>query len=309
MAYIAGIELGGTSCVVAMSDIKNPEIILERKDFDTGDIPTATLNTLVQYLQELLKKYGIGSFKAIAIASFGPIDLRKESAKYGYITTTPKPGWKNVNVVGVFTRAFPEVPVMFETDVNAPAMAEAMVSGGPRNLNVVYVTVGTGVGVGVYVNDMPIHGLLHPEAGHMIVGVMPGDTYSGSCPFHRNCVEGMVNSHALAARAGVDPSQLATLPDSHLVWNIAGYYLGVLCVNLTLTLSPNVIILGGGVMQGKVIFQNCRRVFKELNADYVLVEKFQTDEGLNEYICGSQFGNNAGIIGTLFLAKTALQNA
>lgn len=308
MAFIAGVELGGTTCVVAMSEVKNPEIILERQDFVTGDNPIATLYSLVQYLQELLKKYGVGSFKAIAIASFGPIDLQKDSAKYGYITTTPKSGWKNVNVVGVFSDAFPGVPVMFETDVNAPAMAEALVSCGPRSLNVVYVTVGTGVGVGVYINNMPVHGLLHPEAGHMIVGVMPGDTYPGGCPFHKNCVEGMVNSNALAARAGVQPSKLATLPDSHQVWNIAGYYLGVLCVNLTYTLSPDVIILGGGVMQRDVIFQSCRRVFKELNANYVFVEKFQTDEGLNGYICASQFGNNAGIIGTLFLAKTAVQN-
>ena len=309
MAYIAGIELGGTTCVAAISTVKNPDIILEREEFITGNDPASLLNTLVKFLLQILKKHVTERFQAIAIASFGPIDLRKESVKYGYITSTPKPGWQNVNVVGVFSQAFPDIPIMFETDVNAPAIGEAMVSSLLKIPNVVYITVGTGVGVGVYINGSPVHGLLHPEAGHMIAGVMPGDTYSGGCPLHKNCIEGMVNSNALAARAGVQPCELKTLPDSHWVWGTAGYYLGVICVNLTYTLSPDVIILGGGVMQRNVLFELCRKNFKQLNAGYVLVEKFQTDEGLNKYICGSKFGNNAGIIGALLLAKSAVSPA
>ena len=312
MAYVAslvaGIELGGTTCVAAISDVENPEVILRRKEFNTGNGPASIWCNLVEFLQQLLKKYGAESFKAIAIASFGPIDLRKESPKYGYITSTPKPGWQNVDVVGVFMKAFPKVPVVFETDVNTPAIAEATITGSLRLQNVVYITVGTGVGVGVHINGSPVHGLLHPEAGHMIVGVMPGDTYPGGCPFHKNCIEGMVNSNALAARVGVQPSELGTLPDSHRVWEIAGYYLGVLCVNLTYVLSPDVIILGGGVMQRNVLFEKCRKNFKQLNAGYVLVEKFQTDEGLIEYIRGSKFGNNAGIIGALLMAKSAIKS-
>jgi fructokinase len=309
MACIAGIELGGTTCVAAISTIKNPEVILEHGEFNTGNDPASTLDNLVEFLQQLLKKRVVESFKAMAIASFGPIDLRKESPKYGHITSTPKPGWQNVDVVGAFTQAFPNIPVMFETDVNAPAIGEAMVSSLPRLPNVVYITVGTGVGVGVYINGSPVHGLMHPEAGHLIAGVKPGDTYPGGCPFHKNCIEGMVNSNALAARAGVQPSELSTLPDSHWVWEIAGYYLGVLCVNLTYTLSPDVIILGGGVMQRNILFDICRENFKQLNAGYVLVEKFQTDEGLKEYIHGSKFGSNAGIIGALLLAKSAVNSA
>jgi fructokinase len=308
MACIAGIELGGTTCVAAISAIKNPDVILERKEFVTGNDPAPLLNNLVDFLQQTLKKLEVDRFEAIGIASFGPIDLRKGSAKYGYITSTPKPGWQNVDVVGIFIQAFPNIPVMFETDVNAPAIGEAMVSSLPRIPNVVYITVGTGVGVGVFINGSPVHGLLHPEAGHMIAGVMPGDMYTGRCPYHKNCIEGMISSNALAQRAGVQPSQLSTLPDSHWIWETAGYYLGVLCVNLTYTLSPDVIVLGGGVMQRNVLFDMCRKNFKKLNADYLLVEKFQTEEGLKKYICGSKFGNNAGIIGALLLAKSAIKS-
>ena len=307
MAYIAGIEMGGTTCVVAVSAMEKPEIILERQEFDTDNVPASTLNNLVEFLQANLKKYEVKSFKAIGIASFGPIDLQRESPKYGYITTTPKPGWQNVDVVGVFTKAFPETLVAFETDVNAPAIAEAIVSSGLRVPNTVYVTVGTGVGVGVYINGSPVHGLLHPEAGHMMGGVMPDDNYTGSCPFHKNCIEGMVNSNALAARAGIEPSKLCSLPDSHKIWEIAAYYLAVLCVNLTYTLSPDVIILGGGIMQRDVLFKMCRKNFKQLNAGYVSVEKFQTDEGLNAYIRSSKFGSNAGIIGALLLGKSEVE--
>ena len=307
MAYIAGIELGGTTCVAAIADTQNPEKILEREEFDTGIDPQPTLHKLKEFLWEHLKNYKVESFKAIAIASFGPINLRKELPTYGYILSTPKSGWQNVNVLGPFVEAFPTVPIIFETDVNAPAMAEAMVSDSLKRPNVVYITIGTGVGIGVYINGLPVHGLLHPEAGHMIVPVMSDDVYPSGCPFHKNCIEGMLSSNALASRAGVAPCELPTLPDSHWVWEIAGYYLGVLCINLTYMLSPDVIILGGGVMQRHMLLDRCRKYFKQLNAGYVLVEKFQTDEEIKEYIRPSKFGKDAGIKGALLLAKFAVK--
>lgn len=303
MRYVAGVELGGTTCTAAISDVANPDVILQLETIPTGNDPSSTMNALVDFLQQLLQKYATERFQAIAIASFGPIDLHEASPTYGHITTTPKHRWRNFDVVGTLARAFPSSPVVFETDVNAPAIAEALEAG---DSNVVYVTVGTGVGVGVYVNGSPVHGLLHPEAGHMIIGAMPGDLYAGCCPFHGNCLEGMLNAGALAARAGIEPRDLHTLHDAHWVWDVAGHYLGALCVNLTYTFSPDVIILGGGVMQRSILYKKCRENFKQLNAGYVCIEKLRTEEGLKQYIRGSKYGCNAGIIGALLLAKSAI---
>ena len=308
MKYLAGIELGGTTCVAAISSLKEPDIMKERQDFDTTE-PASTLKNLVDYFKRALVKLKIEHFEAIGIASFGPVDLHRSSSTYGHITSTPKPGWQYIDIAGVFERAFGEnCPVVFETDTNAPVSGEVMAANFPASSNVVYVTVGTGVGAGVYVNGSPVHGLLHPEAGHMIVGRKPGDVFPGSCVFHKDCVEGMVNSKALAARANVQPSELTSLPDSHPVWDTAGYYLGALCVNLTYTVSPDVILFGGGVMQRKVIYDSCRKAFKDLIGGYLDVEKFKTDKGLTEYIRPSKFGNNAGIIGALLLANAAVKN-
>lgn len=307
MKYLAGIELGGTTCVAAISAVGNPDTITERRDFNTRE-PSSTLQDLVEYLKSALVKLETDNFEAIGIASFGPVDLHKGSPTYGYITSTPKPGWQYVDVVGVFSRAFGDKSrLIFETDVNAPAAGEAMAikSANSTSMNVVYITVGTGVGVGIHVNGAPIHGLLHPEAGHMYVKCKPGDVYPGSCAFHKDCVEGMVNSEALASRTGVQSSELSTLPDTHPVWETAGYYLGALCANLTYTLSPDVIILGGGIMERKVLYNYCRKTFKELIAGYLDVETFKTDEGLAEYIKSSKFGREAGIIGALLLAYDA----
>lgn len=218
--FIAGVELGGTSCVVAVANARFPTQILHRFETVTTD-PRDTLKNLCSFLKSKQNELGITSYRALGIASFGPIDLQPSSKTYGFITTTPKQVWKNVNVVGDYFR--PEfgdqVPIAFETDVNAPAQAEMLVIRDQRVTNVVYITVGTGVGVGVMANGAPVHGLMHPEAGHMIVPRLPGDEYPGCCLYkHELCVEGMVNASAIAERTGVDRTKLETLPDSHQVW-------------------------------------------------------------------------------------------
>ncbi|XP_046851236.1 putative fructokinase [Xenia sp. Carnegie-2017] len=301
MKCLAGVELGGTTCVVAISDVKNPLAILHREEYKTEQ-PKVTLNRLVSCLQEFLVKYDLQSYAAIGIASFGPIDLCTDSDTYGFILKTPKLSWQNVDVLGTFKKSFSGVPINIDTDVNAPAALEASIS---ECNTAVYVTVGTGVGIGVYINGAPAHGLLHPEAGHMTCFAKSDDDYSGCCPFHGNCIEGMLCSTALAERAGIHPSQLHSLLDVHPVWEIAGFYLGQLCVNLLYTVSPDFIVLGGGVMARAVLFDICRKNFKTLNGGYVDVGELLTNDGLKNYIRPSTFGGDAGIVGALMLAKFA----
>ena len=306
MAYIAGVELGGTTCLAAIAELSQPTRIVERFETDTMS-PQQTLSSLSRFLKEKLASLRIASYAAIGIASFGPVDLRKGSQTYGFITTTPKEAWRNADVLGFFKREFGDsTPIGFETDVNAPAMAEmAQIVQDPADPpTVVYITVGTGVGVGAVVGGVPIHGLLHLEGGHIMVPPMPGDSYPGGCAFnHGYCIEGMVHSKAIAARAGVSQRELHTLSDDHNVWEKAGYYLGVLCLNVTYLLSPHVIVLGGGILKRKVLFGKARRWFKDLLKGYLDVEKFKTDEGLTSYIRESVFGDSTGIIGALELAR------
>jgi len=307
--FIAGVELGGTTCLAAIAELNHPTKIIESFETETTT-PQETLPRLSRFLKEKLASLNIACFSAIGIASFGPVDLCKGSKTYGHITTTPKEAWRNAaDVVGFFRSEFGDsTPIGFDTDVNAPAMAETAQIAGEYDPahppTVAYITVGTGIGVGIVVDGAPIHGLLHPEGGHMMIPPMPGDNYPGGCAFnHGYCVEGMVHSKAIAARAGVRQTELHTLPDDHDVWEKAGYYLGTLCLNITYLLSPHVIVIGGGIMKRKILYNIVRRWFKDLLKGYLDVEKFKTEEGLAGYIRESVFGDSAGIIGALELAR------
>jgi len=294
---LAGIEAGGTTFAVAIAKGKATNII-DKTIIDTTT-PEETLKKVYEWLESRKIK-----INAIGIGSFGPVDLNVKSPTYGYITTTPKPGWANTNIRGYFTKF--QCPIGFDTDVNAAAIGE-MVHGEHKDVTTCcYATVGTGIGVGIVVNGQPLHGLMHPEGGHIYVPHCPGDTFEGNCSYHKNCVEGFVATGALSARVNLDRRNLSNLPDDHEIWKFAAFYLAQLCVTLTLTLSPHVIVLGGGVMNRKCLYDMIRKKFIELLNGYVKAGPLP-DGDISKYIVPAM--NNAGLVGSLELAQLAFVKA
>lgn len=250
----AAIEGGGTSWLVAISEDEVDNLV-ELKQFPTDANPEVTLSAIRKWLNEK------GPFDSIGIASFGPCDVKLSSPTYGYITSTPKPGWKNTDVIGLLglRDEFAGVPFLFDTDVNAPALAEYNLHRTSESTSSgAYITVGTGVGVGLVVNGKSVKGLLHPEAGHIHVMLKPGDTHQGTCPFHGSCIEGMCNTISLASRKGISAADLPSLPDDDDVWDYLAYYLGQLCANLVLIAMPEFISIGGGVLNRMSLYPKIR---------------------------------------------------
>ena len=297
----AAVEGGGTTFRVALAH-GDPANITECISIDTTT-PTETLGKVCGWLRQR-------SYDAIGIASFGPVDLNRGSPSFGYVTSTPKAGWANTDVVGPILAASPPgIPFEFDTDVNAPCMAEFTL-GGLRQQgcsSCAYVTVGTGIGVGLVVNGQCVHGLVHPEAGHVPLPP-PRDKGDPHPPLKDRLVYGGAESlccaKAIAVRAGVQTSDLAALPDDHEAFDYAAFYLAGLCVDLILIASPERIILSGGVMQRGSLFPAIRRYVQESLNGYLQHPSITHD--IDSYIRPSAWGNNAGIIGALALAQLAL---
>jgi len=297
MPILAAVEGGGTTWVAALAK-DQPWNIIERAEWPTTT-PAETLGCVRQWLDAR-------KFDALGVATFGPVDPKKGSPTWGHITTTPKPHWGHTDVVGRLWDG--RVPCAFDTDVNAPALAESIHNRRPGESSAVYITVGTGVGVGVVVHGQPVNGLVHPEGGHLPIARLPDDVFPGKCPFHGACVEGLAGSGALAARKGCLPADLPTLSDDDPVWDHAAHALAALCVSLILIVSPERIILSGGVMKRAVLFQKIRARVLELLAGYIQSPALLPG-AIDEYIVPSKWGNNAGIIGALTLADNALHGA
>lgn len=250
----AGIEAGGTKFVLGVGTAEGGSIATAR--IPTRD-PDATFADAVAFFAEHRPTEG---YAGAGMASFGPIDLDPHSARYGHILATPKPGWAGTDMVGRM-RAMLDVPVGLDTDVNAAALAEA---GYVRDL--AYVTVGTGIGVGLISNGAPVHGLGHPEAGHILVRRHPEQAdFAGICPFHGDCLEGLASGEAIRAAWGDSLDKLA--PD-HPAWASEADYLAQLCAMLILMLSPVEIVLGGGVMNQKTLFPRIRQRTVQILAGY-----------------------------------------
>ncbi|TYA15407.1 ROK family protein [Paenibacillus faecis] len=289
---IGAIEAGGTKFVCGIGNDRGE--IAESISFPTGD-PQTTLGRVIAYFKEK-------QADAIGIGSFGPIDIRKDSPTYGYVTTTPKPGWGNFDFLGTLRREFP-VPFGWDTDVNAAAFGEAT-WGAARGLgSCLYYTVGTGVGIGVYSEGKLVHGLIHPEGGHVLTRRHPDDDFAGACPFHGDCLEGMASGPALEKRWQVKGHEL---PADHPAWEIEAFYLAQSIAGAILLLSPEKVILGGGVMQQAQLYPLIREAVKRnlngyLNAGAIL-------EQIDDYIVPPGLGQQAGLCGALALGLSALRN-
>jgi fructokinase len=231
------------------------------------------------------------SVAAVGIASFGPVDLDERSPTFGRVTTTPKPGWARADVVGAF-RAL-SVPLAFDTDVNGAALAEHRWGAGRGVDPFVYVTVGTGIGGGAIVHGRPLHGLAHPEMGHLLIPRDPADRFAGACPYHGDCLEGLASAVALRARWGTPPE---TLPPEHEAWRLQARYLALGVVAIAAVLSPRRIALGGGVMRAAGLLEGVRRELAQALAGYVRAPE----------LVPPALGERAGALGGIVLAQAAL---
>jgi fructokinase len=262
--------------------------------------PDATIRHAVEFLRAEQGRQG--PLAAVGIASFGPVDLQPRSPTYGFITSTPKPGWANVDIVGA-ARAALEVPVGFDTDVNAAGLAEWR-WGAARGLDsVLYLTVGTGIGGGGLMDGRLLHGLVHPEMGHIrIPHDLNADPFPGACPFHGDCLEGLASGPAMRARW---QQAAEDLPDDHAAWPLEARYLALAVVNFVCTLSPQRIVLGGGVMSHPPLLGLIRAQVVDLLNNYVRAP--QLIEQIDEYIVTPALAGRAGVLGGLALAQRALE--
>lgn len=293
------LEAGGTKFVCAITD-DNGQILAEKR-LPTQD-PTGTLNAACQFFREGFES--LGPPKALGVASFGPVELNKSSPRYGHIGKTPKAGWSHTDMAGALKREF-GCPVGFDTDVNAAALAEHRWGAGRGVANLAYVTVGTGIGAGIIVNNTPIHGLMHPEIGHIHPRRHARDSeFKGVCPFHGDCLEGLASGPSVVARWGAELSQL---PPDHVQWEIEADYLGQLCAQLTATVSPERIVLGGGVMSHERLFPAIRSRLKHWLAGYI--DRAEVLGDAEQYIVPPALGNRSGVLGAVVLAQNAVSKS
>ncbi len=290
MKRFGALEAGGTKMVCAIGDEQGN--ILERIS-----IPTRTPEETMPPMIEFFRQHNIC---ALGVGCFGPVDLDKNSPTYGYITSTPKLAWTNYPIVAEFEKAL-GVPVGFDTDVNAAALGEATWGCTQDVENSIYITIGTGVGVGVIANGRPYHGMIHPEGGHILLGRHPSDPMVGSgCPFHENCMEGLAAGPSLEKRWGVKGAELSGKKE---VWELEAYYIGQAITNYIMMLSPQRIILGGGVMHQPCLLPLVRQeVQKQMNG-YI---KGKGMDDLDNYIVGVSLNDNQGAMGAVKLAMNAL---
>ena len=298
MAVWGGIEAGGTKFVCAVGSGPN-HVRAETRYATRGpgeDIPRAIEFFRAQQVS--------GPLEAVGIASFGPLDPDPASPTYGYVTTTPKPGWAHTDFAGAIGRAL-GVPVGFDTDVNVAALGEGRWGAGRGLDTFIYLTIGTGIGGGGLVRGEMLHGLVHPEMGHVRV---PHDTeadpYPGNCLYHRDCLEGLACGPAMEARWG-QPAE--SLPADHPGWDLEAEYLAYGLVAYVAVLSPRRIIMGGGVMSQRHLFPSVRRKFQELQNGYIQSPALL--DGIDDYIVPPTLGDHAGVLGAIALAQEAAGRA
>ena len=237
---------------------------------------------------------------ALGIACFGPVDVRPKSKTYGYILNTPKIPWRNYPIVETMQDAL-NIPVGFDTDVNGSLLGEATWGCAQGLTDAVYFTIGTGIGMGAMSGGNLIHGMLHPEAGHLIMSRVEGDNYKGHCPNHAACFEGMASGPAIQDRWGKPAKDLKDMPE---VWELEAKYIAQALMDITMTLSPQKIILGGGVMSQTQLFPLVRKYVAEYINDYITTKELRN---MNAYITPAALNGNQGIMGAIKLAVMAAE--
>ncbi len=299
MKYYGGIEAGGTKFVCVVTD-ESRNILAETR-FPTTT-PDETLSRTLDFFRQQNRQIP-EPLCALGVASFGPIDPQPSSAKFGYITSTPKPGWANTPIVQPLREAF-DVPVAIDTDVNAAAVGEGTWGAAAGMDNFLYLTIGTGIGGGGVFNGRPLHGLIHPEMGHIrIPHDRASDPFPGYCTYHGDCFEGLACGPAIQKRWG-QPGD--SLPLDHQAWTLEANYIALALQSFICTLSPTRIILGGGVMQQEQLFPMIQAdVIKLLNG---YVQSPAILQNIAKYIVPPGLGGRAGVFGAIALAMQLDRN-
>lgn len=287
---LGALEAGGTKMVCAVGDESG------RID-EQISIPTTTPD---ETMPQIIEYFSDKNIDSLGIACFGPIDLHKDSATYGYITTTPKIAWQNADIVHRLTSEL-HVPAGFDTDVNGSLLGEVTYGQARGMTDAAYFTIGTGIGAGIMSGGNMVHGALHPEAGHILMRVREDDPMpEGMCPFHGACFEGMAAGPAIEKRWG---DKAVNLKDRAEVWDLEAYYIAQGMVATTLFLSPQIIILGGGVMHQTQLFPLIREKTAEMLNDYIKTDEIRH---MDQYIVPASLNDNQGILGCFKLAADAL---
>lgn len=302
-SLVGAIEAGGTKFVCAVGTGPG-ERLQARALFPSGDDPAKLLDVVSEWFAD--QERGLGQLGAIGIASFGPVDLNPGSPSYGYITSTPKHGWQNTDLIGGLRKRLRDLPVGFDTDVNGAALGEHAWGAAAGLTDFIYLTIGTGIGGGGMVGGQLMHGLLHPEMGHMLLPRVPGDDFPGVCPFHGACWEGLCSGPAMNARAGA-PAE--TLPPDHPVWQLETQYIAHALANIIYALSPQRIIIGGSVRKAGQLgeerfFQLVREKVRIALNNYLGSEALKSE--IAGYIVPPVLGDDAGVCGAIALGQRML---
>jgi fructokinase len=298
-ALVGGIEAGGAKFVCAVGT--GPDDLRASVRIETRT-PEETVRECVGWFFAQQSQYG--KLSALGIASFGPVDLRPRSPTYGSITTTPKPGWANTPLATMVNEAL-NVPVAFETDVNGAALAEWQWGAAQGLDTFVYLTIGTGIGGGAMVHGRLLHGMLHPEMGHVLIPHDgQHDPYPGYCPYHGDCFEGLASGPAIEDRWGASGEDL---PPDHPAWALEAHYIGLALASMIAILSPQRLILGGGVMQQKHLFPLIRAKVPKLLNGYIAANELLKDA--DRYIVPPGLGDRAGVLGAIALGQQAAAKA
>jgi len=287
MSLFGAVEAGGTKFVCGIGT--GPD------DLQITQFPTTSPEETVQRTLAFFREQG-AALDAVGIASFGPIDPHSGSPTYGYITSTPKAGWQNFDLAGTVGRAL-KVPVGFDTDVNGAALGEAKWGAARGLTDFLYLTIGTGIGGGAMTHGRILHGLLHPEMGHIrIPHDLARDPFPGGCPYHGDCLEGLASGPAMEARWKMPAG---FLPSDHEAWALEAHYLALSLATWVCTLSPQRILMGGGVMQQAHLFPMIRRELARLLNGYIEAAELTRED----FVVPPELGSRAGVLGALALAQ------